>query len=199
MFQAQTTFEELPGGLKQLLIQHEVLRGITPGMLVHWFSKLLFTDITINGHAYLAYRVWHPVDHVAVTVLKPSSTGGKGFVRGATIRIQECFGGNQDYTIDNSVFVEKMDEYGVSLRITVMNIEMMRLEHRFIECDQGTHYLSQLRLGTMAPGFSRLAKFFMPKLMPDDKARAWFKHNVEEVGNFEFFLPEACERDPGFK
>jgi len=26
-------------------------------------------------------------------------------------------------------------------------------------------------------------------LFPDDKARAWLRHNVEEVGNFEFFLP----------
>ena len=33
-----------------------------------------------------------------------------------------------------------------------------------------------------------------PRLFPDDKARAWLRHNVEEVGNFEFFLPELYAR-----
>ncbi|HMO56576.1 MAG TPA: hypothetical protein PKA05_19390 [Roseiflexaceae bacterium] len=31
----------------------------------------------------------------------------------------------------------------------------------------------------------------LPRIaLPNDMARAWLKHNVEEVGNFENFLPD---------
>jgi hypothetical protein len=33
------------------------------------------------------------------------------------------------------------------------------------------------------------------RTFPDDKARAWLTHNVEEVGNFESFLPALYERE----
>jgi hypothetical protein len=38
-------------------------------------------------------------------------------------------------------------------------------------------------------------RFVRPRLFPDDKARAWLRHNVEEVGNFEFFLPELYAKE----
>lgn len=37
-----------------------------------------------------------------------------------------------------------------------------------------------------------------PRVFPDDMGRAWLKHNVEEVGNFEHFLPALyAEAGPG--
>ena len=196
---AKTRFENLPGGFKQLMIQHELLRGVTPAMLVHWFTHLLSGQITIDGKQYPAYRVWHPVDHIAVTCKRTKSSHVPGFSQNAIVRIQECFGANPDYAIDNTVRVERLDEMGITLRADIVGVEYARLEHRFIEGHGGTHYVSQLRIGTMLPGISAFARRQIDRLMPDHKAKAWFRHNVEEVGNFQFFLPEACAHDPRFR
>ncbi len=51
---AKIRFENLPGGFKQLMIQHELLRGVTPAMLVHWFTHLLPGELTIDGRQYPA-------------------------------------------------------------------------------------------------------------------------------------------------
>jgi hypothetical protein len=40
------------------------------------------------------------------------------------------------------------------------------------------------------PWFNALVR---PRVFSEDMARAWLLHNVEEVGNFEFFLPELYE------
>jgi hypothetical protein len=42
-----------------------------------------------------------------------------------------------------------------------------------------------------APLFNRVIR---PRVFADAKARTWFKHNVEEVRNFQFFLPELYAR-----
>ncbi len=195
---AKTRLENLPGGFKQMIIQHELLRGVTPAMLVHWFTHLLAGQLTIDGNHYPAYRVWHPNDHIAVNFTKSRSSDVPGCSPKAIIHIQECFGANPDYAVDNRMCVERIDEMGITLRADILGVEYARLEHRFLEGLGGTHYISQLRIGTMLPGISPFARRQVERLMPDHKARAWFRHNVEEVGNFQFFLPEACARDPQF-
>ncbi len=115
------------------------------------------------------------------------------------VRIQECFSANPDYAIDNTVRVERIDDMGITLIGDIFGIEYARLEHRFIEVQGGTQYVSQLRIGTMLPGISTVAKRQVERLMPEHKAKAWFRHNVEEVGNFQFFLPEACASDARFR
>lgn len=72
-----------------------------------------------------------------------------------------------------------------------MGLEITRLEYTFSPAKNGTIYENALTFGTDSP---LLRSFFngviRPRVFPDDKARAWLRHNVEEVGNFEFFLPE---------
>lgn len=67
---SKTQLEIFPGGLKQMINQHELLRGVTPAMLLHWFTHLLVDELTIDGKKYPAYRVWHPKDHVSVGIEK---------------------------------------------------------------------------------------------------------------------------------
>jgi hypothetical protein len=88
---------------------------------------------------------------------------------------------------------------GITLRGDIFGIEYKRLEHRFIEGHGGTQYISQMRICSVLPGISTFSRKKIDLLMPDDKPKAWFRHNIEEVGNFRFFLPEACERDPRFR
>ncbi len=46
----------------------------------------------------------------------------------------------------------------------------------------------------LRPFFNRIVR---PRVFSDDKARTWLKHNVEEVGNFEFFLPDLHALEGG--
>ena len=95
------------------------------------------------------------------------------------------------------VEAEKVDETGVLSVYRVLGglLTVFRLEHRFVpEGDPheggGTRYLSEAILGSASPlGRLLINRLVVPRLFPEAKARAWFLHNVEEVGNFERFLP----------
>jgi hypothetical protein len=50
----------------------------------------------------------------------------------------------------------------------------------------------------IVPGTARLglfARLLGPLLFFDGKGQAWLKHNIEEMGNLENFLPELYERE----
>lgn len=55
-----------------------------------------------------------------------------------------------------------------------------------------------MHVGSSNPGVgSLLNRWVRPRFLSDESARAWLKHNVEEVGNFEHFLPETfAQRAP---
>ena len=55
--------ERLPDGRLSWWIEHETLKGVTPRMLVWWFSHLE-GDVVIAGQRIARYRAWHPYDHV---------------------------------------------------------------------------------------------------------------------------------------
>ena len=128
--------------------------------------------------------------------MRPAPDGG-GAGPGARVRIVEAFGRDPKNLVDVVVEAEKVDETGVLSVYRVLGglLTVFRLEHRFVpEGDPqeggGTRYLSEAILGSASP-LARLLvnRLVVPRLFPEAKARAWFLHNVEEVGNFERFLP----------
>jgi len=61
-----------------------------------------------------------------------------------------------------------------------------------------TKFGSQLRGREVSLHFAQAAPFARllgPFLFPDGKGQAWLKHNIEEMGNLENFLPELYERE----
>jgi hypothetical protein len=110
--------------------------------------------------------------------------------KGATFRIVEAFGGNPKHYVDSTDYVEKCDEEGLSLVTRVMGIEIFRLEHRFTPVDDGTHYNSRMVVGSHVPLLGHLFNYLIrPQIFSDTSSKLWLRHNIEEVGNFEFFLP----------
>jgi hypothetical protein len=86
--------------------------------------------------------------------------------------------------------VEKCDEEGLSLVSRILGIEFFRLEHRFTEMEDGTRYDSRMVVGMDRPRLGPLFnKHVRPRIFSDESAKHWLRHNIEEVGNFEFFLP----------
>ena len=76
-------------------------------------------------------------------------------------------------------------------------MEVVHLDYRFSAIDDGTRYENSLTVGSQGPALARFLvnRFVRPRLFPEAMGQAWLRHNVEEVGNFEFFLPELYEQN----
>jgi hypothetical protein len=185
---AKTTLQYLPDGRILLTISHDILKGITPQMLYWWFTHIA-GDMEYQGKSYSRYRVWHPRDHIHWALAKPGPNGKAE--AGAVFHIVEAFGRNPSYYIDVHEVVEKLDETGIRLSNRRAGFEVSNLEHTFTPVSGGTLYRSRMTVGAEHPLVRTLLnRYVRPRIFPEAMARAWLKHNIEEVGNFEFFLPD---------
>jgi hypothetical protein len=193
---ARTNIRTLPDGRLELTIEHDVLKGVTPQMLLWWFTHIE-EDMEHEGRMLPHYLVWHPLDHVDYGVLDRPPDGA---VRaGVRFHIVEAFGRDPRYFVDTVDVVEKLDETGIVLAQRLIGrAPVFRLEHRFEQVEEGTLYRSQMLIGSAAPiGRLFFNRVIRPRLFPEHMGRAWLRHNVEEVGNFEHFLPALHERAAG--
>jgi hypothetical protein len=126
-----------------------------------------------------------------LTYLKPA-TDGRNFGPGAQLRIQEAFQANPRYSIDIKATVEFLDENGFAHHESFARLRAARMHYSFTETEEGTLYKNSLTAGV--EGHSLLARFMnafvLPRVFSSDKGQAWIRHNIEEVGAFESFLPQ---------
>ncbi|MCE7072578.1 hypothetical protein LZG74_19840 [Dyadobacter sp. CY327] len=187
---AQTDFSITENGVLHLCIKHETLKGITPSMLEWWFRNI-GGDMEYKGKTYPKYRVWHPLDHIHwelnKNVHKDRSVGV-----GSYFRIVEAFGRNPDFAVDSVEMVTKLDDTGIRLVKRIFGLEIFSLEHWFEPAgDCHCAYRSLMIVGYES-WFGRfiINPIIRSWIFTDDMGFAWLKHNIEEVGNFEFFLPD---------
>lgn len=185
---AHTTFVVRQNGLLELTIAHDLVRGVTPAMLCWWFLHI-DEVMTYQGHSYPRYLVWHPADHILYQDVTRGSDGSAGV--GSSRRIVEAFGRNAAYVVDSVEEVCKLDETGIVLRKRIGGIEVFSLEHHFGARPLGTRYSSRMIVGTSTPIASTIFNSLVrPRLFSNEMGHAWLQHNIEEVGNFEHFLPD---------
>lgn len=184
---ACTTDAYLPDGRRELTIAHDLVRDVTPAMLEWWFTHIAGT-MEIDGREWSRYRVWHPRDHIHWALDRPAADGAAG--RGAAFRIVEAFGRDPACYVDSTDTVEKLDETGIRLVQRLGSLIVFSLEHWFEPVSEGTRYRSRMLVGTAAPILRRAINPAMRRwLFTTAMGPAWLKHNIEEVGNFEHFLP----------
>jgi hypothetical protein len=177
----------LDDGRLELTIRHEILKGVTPAMLGWWFRNVEGT-MEHMGQTYPRYLIWHPIDHIHYEVVQRAPDGSAG--AGARFHIVEAFGANLDYLVDNVADIPKNDETGLILSVRKLGMEIMRLEHTFTPVPEGTLYESRMHVGTTAvPARFVVNPIIRWRVFSEAMGRAWLKHNVEEVGNLESFLP----------
>ena len=102
---ATTTSTILPDGRLELTIEHSLIRGVTPAMLVWWFNHI-DEPMSYEGKTYHRYLVWHPRDHLHYAVVQRSPDGSAG--RGARVRIVESFNRNPAHMVDSVEVVERL-------------------------------------------------------------------------------------------
>ena len=192
---AESGSERLPDGRMSYWIRHDILRGVTPKMLAWWFAHLE-GDVLVEGRRVNRYRAWHPYDHVHASYARRLPDGSVG--PGAAIRLREYLGANPAYEVDTVSDIEKLDEEGFIHNPRLHGVSgLVRMEYRFTRVPQGTLYENRLIIGG-AHGWRRWVSPLMQRF-GFDRARgvAWLRHNIEEVGQFENFLPGLYREETG--
>lgn len=93
--------------------------------------------------------------------------------------------------MDTTDTVEKLDETGIRLVQRLGRAAVFSLEHWFVPTPAGTRYRSRMLIGARAPVLRGPVDEAMRRwIFTDAMGPAWLAHNVEEVANFERFLPE---------
>jgi hypothetical protein len=189
---AKSGMEILPDGRLLCWIEHEIIHGVTPKMLVWWFSNL-GGEVEIEGKKYNRYRVWHPEDHVFAEYAKRNPDGTIGV--GSVIHLAEMLNANPQYLVHIYTEIKKLDETGYIHQPRIHGLKLAQMDYNFKEVSGGTLYKNSLTIGLK--GFwGRLLNPLIRKFVFDEKrGQAWIKHNIEEVGNFEFFLPTLYESE----
>jgi len=183
--------ETLTDGRKKFWIKHDVLKNVTPRMLAWWFGHME-GDVEIQGRRFPRYRVWHGLDHVYARYLRRAPDGSIG--PGAQIALCEYLGRNPSYKIEAVSTIEKLDETGFIHNVIQGGVRIARMEHVFMKTVDGASDENCL-IWPGTPRFGPLARLLATFLFPDGKGLAWLKHNIEEMGTLENFLPELYERE----
>ena len=182
---ARSSIERLARYRRRVTIDHQPLSGVTPDMLLWWFTHLGGT-MSYAGRVMPRYLVWHPLDHIHWELARPDRNGGAG--EGARFRIVEAFGANPDFYVDTTERVEKLDRTGIRLVRRLAGVPVLQLEHTWSQGRDSTHYVSVLDVGARGHAFTPVNRFLTERLLPEAMLEAWVKHNIEEVGLLEPLL-----------
>lgn len=177
-------YTSAPHHRRRATIVHRPLAGVTPAMLLDWFTGLDGT-MEYGGAVIDRYLAWHPLDHIRWELARPAPGGGAA--EGARFRIVEQFGGRPDYRVDVVDRVEKLDETGIRLVQRLAGVVMFQLEHTWAPGREGTHYVSVMDIGARSALLAPL-NLALCRRFGDDMLRAWVRHNIEEVGQLEHLL-----------
>ncbi len=172
-------------GRRRVTIVHRPLAGVTPPMLLDWFTGLDGT-VYYGGVVIDRYLAWHPLDHIRWELARQAPGGGAA--EGARFRIVEQFGGRPEYRVDVIDRVEKLDETGIRLVQRLAGVVIFQLEHTWSPGCDGTHYVSVMDIGARSALLTPLNRLLIRRF-GDDMLRAWVRHNIEEVGQLEYLLP----------
>lgn len=183
---ATVTYSEHPHGRRRVTIDHRPLTGVTPAMLLDWFTHLGGT-ISYAGVVIDRYLAWHPIDHIKWELARPAPTGGAG--EGARFHMVEAFGARPEFLVDEVARVEKLDETGIRLVLRVAGVIVFQLEHTWSAGSDGAHYVTVMDLGPRAALLAPVNRILRRRFC-EEKAHAWVKHNIEEVGQLEYLLPQ---------
>ena len=176
-------------------IQHQVLRGVTPKMLVWWFSHLE-GDVEIEGCRVNRYRAWHPYDHVHASYARRLSDGSIG--PGAQIRLREYLNANPKFEVNVVSTIENLDEEGFVHNPVLHGVTgLVRMEYSFTRVEEGTLYENCLLIGGVSGWRRRITPLVQKFGFPHARGLAWLRHNIEEVGVFEHILPHLYRRETG--
>jgi len=178
---AKVTVRDLEDGRQQRIVEHAPLPGVKPHMML-WFLRHLDRYLAWRGMIMLAYRYWHPTDHIFFKIL---GTPGPG----CRFHIVEAFQANPKYLIDITFDVPKLDLTGFRLEFRRLGQIITSLDEEFEDAPEGMRYKVTMTIGSTAPLLRTVTRLVRERFLAQT-LDAWHLHNVQEVGNLPHFLPD---------
>src|SRR5579859_3042532 len=108
---AQIRQRVLDDGRLETVVAHAPLAGVTTEMCL-WFLENIDREVEFRGQRAIAYRFWHPRDHIYFKRL------GK-FGPGDTWHIVEAFGAERRWLLDDHFHVVQLDDSGFTMQVRV--------------------------------------------------------------------------------
>lgn len=181
---ARVSRRVLPDGRLEQVIEHAVLPGITPDLMLWWF-RVIDRTVEFRGVRCLAYRLWHPRDHIHFEVRGRAADWT--VLPGARFRIVEAFGARPEFLMDEVFHLARLDRTGMRIEIRKAGALFAALDEDWDAVEGGLRYTVTMRIGASGP-----LRVLNPIIRRERRAalEAWLAHNVEEVGNLPLFLPE---------
>jgi hypothetical protein len=177
---ATVTAGFLADGRFRQRIEHAPLPGVTPAMCL-WYLERAGTQVSWRGIDVLAYWLWHPRDHI---FFQRQGTFGPG----DSWRIVEAFGAGRRFLLDGIFHVTKLDDTGFTMELRLLGRPVAVMDERWQPGDQGLSWTVEMTVGSAAPGLRPFVRARVRSQMAF--LERWRRHNVEEAGNLQHFLPE---------
>ena len=194
---AHSKVTHLPDGRKLFEVNHPPVRGVTAEMLCWWYGVYADLQLVIDGVTYPAFLVSHPLDHISLESHKARSDGP--LLPGDFVTLHEAYDRNPKYSINEYVEVIARDETQFHLRASRRGVTVADVVFEYQDGPDGATFTNHLTVGVREGLLkSFVNKVMIPWLYNEDKNYAWILHSVQEIGNFENFLPEIfARRDQG--
>ncbi len=192
-----------------VVLNHSLIRGINSEMLHWWF--LNFPNLTVNlvdiegyeGEKVPAYLLWHPSDHLSVSL--SGNLGARSTSKaGGAIEIKEAmqylkYGWKCPVDDKLRIFYCEKDGWAMGKTIPFLGRVMsLRIHYKDVYSDDdiiGVHYHYEILIGVGGNNPNsrfvnqRITSHFSPEFF-----EAWHTHNAIEAGTFENFLPALYEQ-----
>jgi hypothetical protein len=174
---AHITVGYLEDGRFRQLVEHAPLPGVTPAMCL-WYLERVDRQ---RGHTALAYRFWHPRDHIFFQRRGSFGPGDRW-------HIVEAFGADHRFLYDQVFDVTKLDETGFTMELRRLGHPVLVADERWRPTAAGLCWTVEMTVGSPEPGLRTIVRPLMRRRMAF--LERWRQHNVEEAGNLPYFLPE---------
>jgi hypothetical protein len=142
----------------------------------------------LAGHTALAYRFWHPRDHIFFQRRGSFGPGDRW-------HIVEAFGADRRFLLDQVFDVTKLDETGFTMEVRRLGHPVVVADERWRPTAAGLCWTVEMTVGSLEPGLRTMVRAVVRRRMAF--LERWRQHNVEEAGNLPYFLPELYTGDAG--
>ena len=168
-------------------VEHAPLPGVTPAMCL-WYLERVDHQLTWRGHTALAYRFWHPRDHIFFQRRGSFGPGDRW-------HIVEAFGADRRFLFDQVFDVTRLDETGFTMEVRRLGRPVVVADERWRPTAAGLCWTVEMTVGSSEPGLRTIVRAVVRRRMAF--LERWRQHNVEEAGNLPYFLPEVYAGDAG--
>lgn len=184
--------------------EHAPIPGVTRRMAKWWLSPniaILSPLVNCMGKKIIYwYKCWHPIDHIAVIPF-PGVNADNSKLPGLFVRVWEHYRRAPNETVNEFELNMPMQvadpAFNVQIKLPIPGASpaiILGAFNNYVEdTDKGLKVITEFLVGSNNPSID-----FLVNLLSDRVIRNQFygladqvvRHNIEEYGNFEQFLPD---------